>query len=57
MQYLTVALAKGRLAELAIDIFTSIGMNCAEMKEKSRKLVFTDEENKMKFILNNQENP
>ena len=51
MRYLTVALAKGRLAELAMDIFTSIGMDCAQMKEKTRKLIFTDEENKMKFIL------
>lgn len=51
MKYLTVALAKGRLATLAMDIFTSIGMDCSEMKEKSRKLVFTDEKNKMKFIL------
>ncbi len=51
MRYLTVALAKGRLAELAIDIFTQIGMNCAEMKEKTRRLIFTDEKNKMKFIL------
>lgn len=51
MNYLTVALAKGRLAELAMDIFIEIGMDCSEMKEKSRKLVFTDEKNKMKFIL------
>jgi ATP phosphoribosyltransferase len=51
MSYLTVALAKGRLAELAMDLFTSIGMDCAEMKEKTRKLIFTDEEHKMKFIL------
>ena len=51
MRYLTVALAKGRLVELAMDIFTSIGMDCSEMKEKSRKLIFTDEKNKMKFIL------
>lgn len=51
MRYLTVALAKGRLAELAMDIFMSIGMDCSEMKEKSRKLIFTDEKNKMKFIL------
>ena len=47
MRYLTVALAKGRLAEL----FISIGMDCSEMKEKTRKLIFTDEKNKMKFIL------
>lgn len=51
MRYLTVALAKGRLAELAMEIFSSIGMDCAQMKEKTRKLIFTDEEHKMKFIL------
>jgi len=51
MKYLTVALAKGRLAELAIDMFISMGMDCSEMKEKTRKLIFTDEKNKMKFIL------
>lgn len=51
MRYLTVALAKGRLAEIAMDMFSSIGINCDEMKEKTRKLIFTDEEHKMKFIL------
>lgn len=51
MRYLTVALAKGRLAELAMDIFSEIGMDCSEMKEKTRKLIFTNEESKMKFIL------
>ena len=51
MEYLTVALAKGRLAELSIDLFSDYGMDCAEMKEKTRKLIFTDEKNKMKFIL------
>lgn len=51
MRYLTVALAKGRLAELAMDMFTQIGMDCSEMKTKTRKLIFTNEEHKMKFIL------
>ncbi|MGE4282528.1 MAG: ATP phosphoribosyltransferase [Clostridia bacterium] len=51
MKYITVALAKGRLAELSMEIFESIGLHCAEMKEKSRKLIFTDEQNKIKFIL------
>ena len=52
MRYLTVALAKGRLAELAMDIFSQIGMDCSEMKDKNtRKLIFTNEEHKMKFIL------
>jgi len=52
MRYLTVALAKGRLASLSADIFLKIGLNCEEVKDKNtRKLIFTDEENKMKFIL------
>ncbi len=51
MQYLTVALAKGRLAELSMDLFIKNGYDCSAMKEKSRKLIFTDEKNKMKFIL------
>lgn len=51
MRYLTVALAKGRLAELAMEMFAEAGMDCLEMKEKTRKLIFTDEANKMKFIL------
>lgn len=51
MKYLTVALAKGRLANSAIDLFEAIGFDCSEMKEKNRKLIFTDEANKMKFIL------
>ena len=33
MKYITIALAKGRLAELSIEIFEAIGLNCSEMKE------------------------
>ena len=51
MRYLTVALAKGRLAEIAMDMFINIGYDCSEMREKTRKLIFTDEKNKMRFIL------
>ncbi len=51
MKYLTAALAKGRLAELAMEMFSAAGMDCLEMKEKSRKLIFTNEETKMRFIL------
>lgn len=51
MQYLTVALAKGRLAELSMDLFLKNGYNCSEMKRKTRRLIFRDERNKMKFIL------
>lgn len=51
MKYLTIALAKGRLAELSVEIFEKIGLDCSEMKAKSRKLIFTDEINKIKFML------
>lgn len=51
MKYLTIALAKGRLAELSVELFEAIGFDCSQMKEKSRKLIFTDEEKKVKFIL------
>ena len=51
-RYLTVALGKGRLAEKTMGLFEKIGISCDEMKDKStRKLIFTDEENKMRFFL------
>ena len=50
-EYVTVALAKGRLAELSVDIFETLGFDVAEMKTKTRKLIFTDEKRKFKFIL------
>lgn len=50
-EYVTVALAKGRLAELSVEIFEKLGFDVAEMKTKTRKLIFTDEKHKFKFIL------
>lgn len=51
MKYITVALAKGRLADYAISLFEQLGYDCTEMKSKTRKLIFTDETHKFKFIL------
>lgn len=52
MRYITIALAKGRLAEKAMDVFEKIGITCDEMKDKnSRKLIFVNEELKLKFFL------
>ena len=51
MRYITIALAKGRLAELSIDILERVGLDVSEMREKSRKLIFYDRKNKFKFIL------
>ena len=52
MRYLTIALAKGRLANHAVDLFEKIGVTCDEIKDKdTRKLIFTNEELKIKFFL------
>lgn len=51
MDYLTFALAKGRLAEKSMELLEQLGITCDEMKEDSRKLIFTNEELKLKFFL------
>lgn len=52
MRYLTFALAKGRLARKTLALFEQIGITCEEMKdEKTRKLIFVNEELKLKFFL------
>ena len=52
MRYLTVALAKGRLADKAMELFGRIGISCEEMKDKgSRKLIFVNEELGIRFFL------
>lgn len=52
MRYLTFALGKGRLAKQTLSLFEQIGITCEEMKDKdSRKLIFVNEELKLKFFL------
>ncbi len=51
MRYLTIALAKGRLAKKAMAMLEEIGISCDEMKSDTRKLIFTNEELKLKFFL------
>ena len=52
MRYLTFALGKGRLAKQTLELFEKIGITCEEMKDKkTRKLIFTNEELKLRFFL------
>ncbi len=51
MRYLTIALSKGRLAEMAMELFEGADIDCSGLKEKTRKLIITDEKNKIKFFL------
>lgn len=51
-RYITVALAKGRLARKTMEMFEQIGITCREMEdEKTRKLIFVNEDLKMRFFL------
>ena len=51
MRYITIALSKGRLTELSISLLEGAGLDCSELKENSRKLILTDEKNKVRFFL------
>ncbi|NLD48891.1 MAG: ATP phosphoribosyltransferase [Clostridiaceae bacterium] len=51
MRYLTIALSKGRLTELSVQLFEAIGLDCTELKSSTRKLILQDEKNKIKFFL------
>ncbi len=51
-RYLTFALGKGRLADKTLELLELIGITCEEMKDKkSRKLIFVNEELKLRFFL------
>lgn len=51
-RYLKFALGKGRLANKTLELLEEIGITCEEMKDKSsRKLVFVNEERKLRFFL------
>ena len=52
MRYLTFALTKGRLANKTMDVLEKAGITCEEIRDKdTRKLIFVNEELKMKFFL------
>lgn len=52
MRYLTFALTKGRLADKTLELLGKLGITCEEMEDKkSRKLIFVNEELKLKFFL------
>ena len=52
MNYITIALAKGRLAKKAMEMLKEIRITCSEMDDPdSRKLIFTNEELKLRFFL------
>ena len=51
MDYLTIALPKGKLFGLSAELLAKIGYTAEGLSDKSRKLVITNEEKKIKFIV------
>lgn len=51
MEYLNVALAKGRLAELSMEFFEKSGIHCPEFADPHRKLILLDETKTVRFFL------
>ena len=51
MRYLTIALSKGRLTDLSIELLEEAGIDCSELKKNTRKLILTDEKNRIRFFL------
>jgi len=48
--YINIALPKGRLGKKTYDLLKKIGYSCRELEEEGRKLVFTSEENKVRYF-------
>lgn len=51
MDYLTIALPKGKLFGLSADMLAKIGCTAEDLSENSRKLVITNEKEKLRFII------
>lgn len=51
MSYITIALAKGRLADLSMDLLEHCGIDCSEARSSSRKLIFDDDNSGVRLIL------
>lgn len=51
MEYLTIALPKGKLFKPSVDLLAKAGYRADSVSESSRKLIITNEEAKLRFII------
>ncbi len=49
-EMINIALPKGRLGEKVYEIFESLGYGCPSIRENTRKLIFEDEENGVRYF-------
>ena len=51
MDYLTIALPKGKVFEKSVEMLAKLGYTAEGLTENSRKLIITNEEQKLRFII------
>ncbi len=51
MEYLTIALPKGKVFEKSVEMLAKLGYTADGLTENSRKLIITNEEQKLRFII------
>lgn len=51
MNQVTIALAKGRLADFTIELMEKCGIDCAELRDPGRRLIIDDPTGKFRFML------
>jgi ATP phosphoribosyltransferase len=49
-EYINIALPKGRLGEKVYSLFESIGYGCPDLLDGGRKLIFENQENKVRYF-------
>ena len=51
MDYITVALPKGKLFQRSVELLAKVGYSADNVTEDSRKLVISNEDSKVRFII------
>lgn len=49
--YLTIALPKGRILKEAVSLFKKVGVDCSEVAEDSRRLIFENKKDRIRFMV------
>jgi ATP phosphoribosyltransferase len=49
--WITIAIPKGRILEESVELFGKIGIDCSELLSDSRKLIFENAEQRMRYMI------
>lgn len=49
--YITIAIPKGRILQESVALFKKIGINCDELLSDTRKLIFEDPEQRLRYMI------